>query len=178
MKEVLIKATFLFFLSFSPLLLFANTGGDCIDGEVEEKCEDQNVELPKVFLIGEYAEEFEIASSEYSLQLLDACKQDMGMAYLKWLTMLFEMEDYAQTVGLDLKGVKMWIKVFWNEEGGVDHIAYYLKPKSKNIDKEELTIFFTSFMEDYKFPLVTEEKFSHYGSASFPILARGKKDNN
>ncbi len=171
MKEIIIKATYLFLLILIPFLSFANNDEDCKDDGVEV-CEEQDAELPKVFLIGEFAEEFEATSAEYSLQLMDACDQDMNLAYIKWLTMLFDMEDYAYDVGLDLKGLKMWVKVFWSEEGTIDHIAYYLKPKSRNIDKEELTAFLMSFIADYEFPLQPEEKFSHYGSASFPILAR------
>lgn len=163
-------------LALCPIFAFGNTGGDedC-DSENTEICvEQQDVELPKVFLIGEYAEEFDAASAEYSLQLIDACKKDMNIAYIKWLSMLQEMENYAETLGFEIKGVKMWVKVFWDTNGTIDHIAYYLKPHSRNVDVNELTAFFMSFMNQYEFPLIAEEKFSNYGSAAFPIVTRRK----
>lgn len=133
-----------------------------------------DLELPKVFLIGEYIEEFDLASAEYKLQLLEACEQDMHRAYFKWLSMLQEMENYADALEFDIKGVKMWIKVFWSPEGDIDHIAYYLKPNSKNVNVDELTAFFSSFIKQYKFPLTTDAKFSNYGSASFPVVSKRK----
>lgn len=175
MNGVIKKLIFFSLVSCLPMLAFANTGGDedC-ENEAVETCYEQDVELPKVFLIGEYAEEFDLASAEYSLQLIDACKQDMNLAYYKWLSMLQEMEEYAETLGFEMKGVKMWIKVFWAENGKIDHIAYYLKPKSRNVNVDELTAFLMSFMNKYEFPLITEEKFSNYGSAAFPIVSRRK----
>ncbi len=149
---------------------FANNGGG-------DECEDQNADLPKVFLIGEYAEEFETASSEYRLQLMEACNNDMEKAFNAWVGMLTEMEDYAEQLDIDIKGVKMWVKIFWNEDGQIAHIAYYLKPHSKNIDVDELTAFLMSFMNRYSFPVESAEKFSHYGSASFPTLYRAPVGN-
>lgn len=180
MKGAIIKITLLTLLFTAPVMAYAYTGGedDCAEDHTET-CVDQDLELPKVFLIGEYAEEFDLASAEYSLQLIDACKQDMNLAYFKWLSMLQEMEDYAESIDFEIKGTKMWIKVFWDTNGKIDHIAYYLKPNSRNVDLDELTAFFMSFMNRYEFPLITEEKFSNYGSASFPIVSRRKSaDSN
>ncbi len=172
MKGAIIKITYFITFVMIPLYVFSNTE--------KPYNELQIVELPKVFLIGEHAEEFDAASTEYQLQLLDACKQDMNLAYFKWLSMLQQMENYAETIDYDIKGAKMWIKVFWAADGKIDHIAYYLKPHSKNMDVDKLTAFFMSFMNHYTFPLQAEEKFSNYGSATFPVLAKRKKveDNN
>lgn len=174
MKGAIIKYTFVAMLFATPFFAFANTVGDDECEDTAEYCEVQIVDLPKVFLIGEYAEEFDLASAEYSLQLMEACNQDMNQAYFKWLSMLQEMEDYAETLDFEIKGVKMWIKVFWDTNGKIDHIAYYLKPNSRNVDLDELTAFFMSFMNQYEFPLITEEKFSNYGSAAFPIVSSRK----
>ncbi len=179
MKRAIILFTFYTLLLGTPTFALANNGGgdDCVE-ENTENCDYQDLELPKVFLIGEYADEFEIASAEYSLQLMDACEQDMNKAYFKWLSMLQEMEDYADGLDFEIKGVKMWIKVFWDKDGTIDHIAYYLKPNSRNVNVDRLSAFFSSFMNQYQFPLEAKEKFSNYGSAAFPIVSRRKNTDN
>ncbi len=169
---IYIMGLLLAFVIYQPSLLANNGGGDdCV-----EICEeDQDTDLPKVFLIGQYSEEFETASEEYRLQLLEACNHDIDLAFGKWIDLLLKMEEYANMLEYDIKGVKMWIKVFWNEEGGIDHIAYYLKPKSRNISIDELSAFFMSFINHYQFPLTADDKFSHYGSAQFPILSPSRQ---
>jgi hypothetical protein len=167
---------FILLLLALPMIAFATEGeeGDCEDYGIEI-CQDND--LPKVFLIGEYPEQFELASEEYRLQLLDACEHDMKAAFDKWVGMLQAMEDFAELVEFDIKSVKMWIKVFWAEDGQIDHIAFYLKPNSKNVDVNQLTAFFQTFMNNYKFPLEAVDKYSHYGSASFPTAMRYRKTN-
>lgn len=179
MNGAIKKIIFFSLITCSPFFAFANTGGDedC-ENEVVEICEEQDVQLPKVFLIGEYPEEFDQASNDYKLQLIDACGQDMNRAYYKWQSMLIEMEDYAEALGVDINGVKMWIKVFWATDGQIDHIAYYLKPRSRNMNVDELSVFFISFMKRYKFPLITKEKYSNYGSASFPTVSKRRNNDN
>lgn len=132
----------------------------------------QGAQLPKVFLIGEYSEEFENMSMEYKSNLMKACEYDMDVAFQKWMSMLQEMEAYADQIEYDIKGVKIWMKVFWKNDGSIKHIAYYLKPRSRNTDTEELSAFFSSFMNNYRFPLISKEKYSHYGSAAFPTVPK------
>lgn len=180
MNGAIKKIIFFSLITCTPFLAFANTGGDddC-ENETVETCEEQDVKLPKVFLIGEYPEEFDLASAEYNLQLLDACNQNMDRAYYKWQSMLIEMEDYAEALGFEIKGVKMWIKVFWAANGKIDHIAYHLKPKSRNVDQNRLTAFLMNFMDKYEFPLIADEKFSNYSIANFPtVFVRNNDDNN
>ena len=86
--------------------------------------------------------------------------------------MLQEMEAYSNLIGYDLKGVRAWLNIFWEKDGRIRHIAYYLKPSSKLVDLTELTAFFSSFINHYSFPLVTDSRYSHYGSASFPTAPR------
>ena len=127
---------------------------------------------PKVFILGEHESAYEKLNIDYSVMLLTACQGDMDLAYQKWLSMLTEMEAYATLINYDIKGVKVWLNVFWSEDGTVKHIAYHLKQNSRNIDTAEFTAFLISFMGKYKFPLINEEKYSHYGSASFPTQPR------
>ncbi len=128
--------------------------------------------LPPVFIIGEHEAAFNALMLDYQTLLLTACDDNMDMAYNKWLGMLEEMEAYANIVDIDLKGVKMWINVFWDEKGKIRHIAYYLKPQSRNIDTRYLTAFLTEFSKNYRFPLEYKEHYSHYGSANFPVFPR------
>lgn len=135
---------------------------------------------PKVFMLGEHEAAFEQLSYAYPVMLLEACDNDMNVAYGKWLDMLQAMESHSEEIGYDLKAVKVWLNVFWAKDGTIEHIAYYLKPTSKNIDTERLTLFLISFMNNYTFPLVYTENYAHYGSASFPTMPRrvDKKKNN
>ncbi len=137
----------------------------------------QKTQLPKVFLIGEFSQEFEEMSVSYRSNLLSVTDFDMEAAYDKWVSMLQEMEAYAEQINFDIKGVKLWVKVFWEPDGSIKHIAYYLKPKSRNIDTEELTAFFSSFINNYRFPLVTSKRYTHYGSAAFPTQPKRLKQN-
>lgn len=123
---------------------------------------------PKVFILGEHEKAYEQLNLDYSTMLLTACRGDMDVAYEKWISMLSEMEAYATLINYDIKGVKVWLNVFWDKDGTVKHIAYHLKQNSRNIDTAEFTAFLISFINHYKFPLVINKKYSHYGSASFP----------
>ncbi|MEL6989323.1 MAG: hypothetical protein AAGK97_16040, partial [Bacteroidota bacterium] len=71
------------------------------------------------------------------------------------------------------------LNVFWDNEGGIDHIMYYPKPISRNTNFEELTAFFKSFINNYEFNLKSESKYYHFGQASFPttykIIHNAKK---
>ena len=137
-----------------------------------------STDLPKVFRLGQHDKAYEKLFDQHSKSLLEICNDDMDVAFDKWLSMLKEMEAYATSIDYDLKGIKVWLNVFWNEDGSIRHIAYHLKVNSKNIRyQEELTAFFSSFMNHYKFPLVSGNGFSHYGSASFPTFARRIKPN-
>lgn len=122
--------------------------------------------------MGEYITQSEDINFEYETLLLDACKYDMDKAYQLWIGMLHSMEDYSESIDFDLKGIKCWIKVYWATDGTISHIAYFLKPNSKNINTDELTTFFDSFASQYTLPFEAGDKFSHYGSASYPIYPR------
>ena len=138
----------------------------CVNSQLELLQNDTTP--PKVFILGEHEKAYEQLNLDYSVMLLTACKGDMDNAYQKWVSMLNEMEAYATMINYDIKGVKVWLNVFWNNDGTIKHIAYHLKQNSRNIDTAELTAFLTSFMNHYTFPLVVDKKYSHYGSASFP----------
>ena len=128
--------------------------------------------LPLVFILGEHAEQYDAMTEQYSNMLLDECKGDMQVAYTKWMSMLKEMETYANEIGYNMDGVQIWMNVFWNKDGSVKHIAYYLKPESKVVPLEELTAFIKTFAKQYKFPLLSKNPYVHYGHAFFPTTAK------
>ena len=162
-----------YFLTFSLLSLFLFVQAtNIVDVNSQFGLLQIDTTPPKVFILGEHEKAYEQLNLEYSVMLLSACKGDMNTAYQKWISMLNEMEAYATLINYEIKGVKLWLNVFWNNDGTVNHIAYHLKQNSRNIDTAEFTAFLTSFINHYKFPLVIKEKYSHYGSASFPTHPR------
>lgn len=124
----------------------------------------------KVFIIGEEERRYEAIIQQYSLMLFQVCNNSMEEAYDYWNMLLQDMELKAQKMNIDIKGVKIWMNVFWNANGQIDYIVYHPKPNSKNMNYHELTTFFTQFISQYQLPLKANQKFSHYGSASFPIF--------
>ena len=160
-------------LTFSFLSLFLSIQySGLADGINDLYLLENDTTPPKVFILGEHEKAYEQLNLNYSVMLLTACNGDMDFAYKKWLSMLNEMEAYGTLINYDIKGVKVWLNVFWNVDGTVKHIAYHLKQNSRNIDTAEFTAFLSSFINHYKFPLVTDKKYSHYGSASFPTHPR------
>lgn len=126
----------------------------------------------KVMLIGEKDAYYEQLVGECGNMLLMVTEESMDKAYTSWTGMLSDMEAYSEEYGLDIKGVKLWINLFWNADGSVRNIFYYPKPTSRNMDFEKLTAFLEDFATSYKFSFDSESCFSHYASASFPIRHR------
>lgn len=119
-------------------------------------------------MLGEYGKEYEEIMPAYET-LLEACDGEMELAFNKLMGMVREMEAYASLVGYDLKGVNAWMHFFWRPDGTIEHIGFYLKPNSRNVNTEGLKSFLTSFTKQYKLPLRNGKKFAHYSSFSFPI---------
>lgn len=128
-----------------------------------------NQPLPKVFLIGEYEDKYGDLYEEYNEILLTVCDNNMNLAFDRWMDMINEMEEYAKSIEYDINGVKVWLKLFWAKDGAIDHISYFLKPDSRNINRAELSAFFSSFINNYKLPVTSSVKFTHNGSAQFPV---------
>jgi hypothetical protein len=128
----------------------------------------KKLSLPKVFQIGEYEDQYGLLYETYHDILLSVCNDDMGLAFDKWMDMIAEMEAYAKQIDFNLNGVKIWLKVFWNEDGTIQYISFYRKPNSINIDVAEMSAFLSSFMNRYKMPISTNLKFTHNASAQFP----------
>lgn len=124
----------------------------------------------KVSFIGENEKEYEQLMVECSTPLLYVSNNSMDEAYDIWTHMLAEMTARADNQGLDIKGVKIWINLFWEADGSIKKILYYPKPKSKNMDFDQLTSFFQSFAQDFNLDLDNDSCFSHHGTAAFPVV--------
>ncbi len=123
----------------------------------------------KVAFIGENEKEYEQLISECSTPLLYVSDNDMDEAFDIWTIMLAKMTIKAKDQGIDIKGVKIWINLFWEADGSIKKILYYPKPKSKNMDFDQLTAFFQTFAEDYNLDIDYESCFSHHATAAFPV---------
>ena len=127
-------------------------------------------ELPAAFLISEDDNAYGDLVKATPTLLLQICEDSMDIAYKKWIYMLADMEDSAVDKGFEIRGLKVWMNVFWNADGSIEHIVYYPKPNSKNIEYSDFTNFLNEFAESYKMDIKAEAQFAHYGSASFPTF--------
>lgn len=132
----------------------------------------QVVSVDKAMLIGEQDAYYEQLVNECGTMLLTVSDNSMENAFALWNNLLADMEDSANTEDFDIKGVKVWINCFWNEDGSIKNIFYYPKPTSKNMDFTKLTAFFNEFAKSYVFPSAFDSCFSHYGSGSWPVRTR------
>ena len=128
---------------------------------------------PKVFLIGQYEAHYN-AQVAASTSLVRVCDNDVRKAYGYLRQMAIGIQKLAFAEGFDLNGVKCWIHFFWNPDGSIKYIAFYLKPSSKNVSAEALSAFFTRFANSYHLPVQTFKPFQLYTSLSFPVLKLGK----
>lgn len=150
--------------SFIPfifcLLLVNNTKSQSV-----QPAKDPSLTIPPVFLLGEYEQQYEEIVPRYS-SLLEACNGDMQVAFGKLMSMMKEMEAYGELTGYNLKDINAWMHFFWRKDGTIEHIGFYLKPNSRNVNPEGLKNFLAGFAKQYKFPLNASSGFSHYSSFS------------
>ncbi len=107
---------------------------------------------------------------------------DIDIAFREWSNLLMDMEDYADELKFDIKGVKMWINLYFNADGTIEHLAFFPKPNSRNVPVEHLTAFFKNFVHDYSLNVDAAKPFQHSASTSFPtffsreMVSTGKKN--
>ncbi len=150
------------------ILFIAISGWSQMKGKPEILHEQTN--LPRVFMIGEYEKPYESMSAGYDKMLLNAYGDDLTRAFYAWTSILMEMENYAREVHFDLSGLKLWMNVFINQDGTIQHIVYFPKPNSRNMEFELLTDFLNNFCKVYRFKDPLTVKCAHFGSASFPTF--------
>ncbi|MEM9991708.1 MAG: hypothetical protein AAF738_08090 [Bacteroidota bacterium] len=94
--------------------------------------------MPRVFVLGEYEEEYYLLQQTYATTLLEVCDDDMQLAFGKLTTMYEEMEVYAEQIGYDINGVRLWIHVFWDETGVIEYLGFHLRPNSRKVEHEDV----------------------------------------
>lgn len=130
--------------------------------------------LPPVFELGKNEQAYDKLSQEYARTLLAVSDNDMKKALNNWLELVKSIQDYASAIQFNINGLKVWLHVFWREDGAIDHLGYFLLPDSRFIKPEELNAFFASFVRQYQGTLQSDRKFSHYTSATFPTFVNKK----
>ena len=126
--------------------------------------------VPEVFLIGEYEDQYLALSKQHPAIFMSVYNNDIDKAFRGWSNMLMDMEDYAANINFDMKGVKLWINLYFNADGSIEHLAFYPKPNSRNLPVEHLAAFFKTFIRDYKMDVKSEKAFQHSASAAFPTF--------
>lgn len=81
-----------------------------------------------------------------------------------------DVEDYALELNFDLKGVKLWLNIYFNADGTISNLAFFPKPNSRNVPNEQLVAFFKNFIRQYHLIQSTDVGFQHSASASFPTF--------
>lgn len=158
----------LIILVFITLVHFTANGQSAV---APQKFQDQP-NLPKAFMIGEYEQPYENLINTYNKLLLNVCNNDLNKAYDIWSTILLDLEEYSKEMDFDLNGLKLWLYFFINADGSIQHIVYFPKANSRNTNYELVTSFFASFCKNYKLKVEITEKCSHYASASFPTFIK------
>jgi hypothetical protein len=131
-----------------------------------------DMQIAMVYYIGEDEKNYEKMVQEYSAMLFNVCNNDINKAYDVWSDLLQNLEVYADKNNADIKGVRLWLNVFWDKDGGIDYIVFYPKPNSKKMNYEYIKEVLTGFARFYQLPVKFKQKFSHYGSAAFPVISR------
>jgi hypothetical protein len=129
-----------------------------------------NVTIPSVFLIGEYEDQYLALSKSHPALFMSVYNNDIDKAFRGYSNFLMDVEDYAAELGFDIRGVKLWLNIYFNADGTIEHLAFYPKPNSKNVPVEQLNAFFKNFVEQYRFPVKAEKAYQHSASAGFPTF--------
>jgi hypothetical protein len=126
--------------------------------------------LPKVFLIGEHEARYLELSQAHPAVFISVFQNDLDLAYRVWSDCLMDIEDHASRTRFDLHGVKLWLNLYFNDDGTIAHLAFYPKPNSREVSLDQLVTFFKSFAADYQLPVIALKGFHHSTSVSFPTM--------
>ena len=131
-----------------------------------------SAQLEKVFLLGEEEERYEQLVGSYSQSLLEATSGNITQAFEGWLDMQKAIDRYATSQNYDLNGVKVWLHVFWNANGSIDHLGFLLRPDSRFVKNDELRALLAGFIGQYQLPFQSGRTFNHYTGATFPTISQ------
>lgn len=132
----------------------------------------QSGNMEKVFLLGAEEQRYEQLTSSYSQSLLEATGGNITSAFEGWLHMQQAIDAYAASQNYDLNGVRLWLHVFWAPTGEVDQIGFLLRPDSRLVDDNEIKALLAGFVGQYRLPVQSQQKFSHYTGATFPTISQ------
>ncbi len=121
-------------------------------------------------MIGQYEDQYLALSQKYPATFMSVYHDDIELAYRSWSNILMDMEDYAGSIDFDIKGVKLWINIYFNQDGTIAHLAFFPKPNSRNIQDEYLAAFFKNFVRDYKMQVTADKGFQNSASGAFPTF--------
>ncbi len=154
--KYLIRITFTLFLVSAHLQTYAQTSG--------------TTPLPEVFLIGEYEDQYLSLSDAFPEALMSLYHNNIDLAYKGWSGFMMDVEDYAADLKFDIRGVKLWINIYFNPDGTIAHLAFFPKPNSRNVPEEHLLAFFKNFVRQYHYTETSDKGFQHSASVSFPTF--------
>lgn len=126
--------------------------------------------LDRAFVLGENEQSYEQLAAKYATGLLQVSNNDMQAAFDNWVNLLQAVDDYADRINYDIKGVKVYLHVFVAPSGTIDHIGFLPRPDSRNVSVDELRAFFSGFTRSYRLPITADQPFNHYAGATFPTL--------
>ena len=130
-------------------------------------------DVTRCFQIGENQDQFLLLAQNHPSTLLDVYDNSMTNSYKAFTDVMKSLEKYADNKGLDLKGLKLWVNVYWDKSGEITHITYYPKPNSKNLDYKQVTKLFDEFIADAPLSKTYHENYIHNGSIAFPVFNYG-----
>lgn len=130
----------------------------------------QSTGIPEVFLIGEYEDQYLALAQHHPEVFLSVYHNNIDQAFKGWSELLMDIEDYAADTKFDIKGVKLWLNVYFNADGTISNLAFYPKPNSRNIPQDQLVAFFKNFVRQYRFTETYTTGFQHSSGASFPTF--------
>lgn len=128
----------------------------------------QNVK--KAFVLGDNEEAYETLSREHARTLLAVSENDPSEALANWFETMRALEQYAASIDFDINGLRVLMHIFWNENGTIRNIGYFIMPDSRNYKEENLSALFASFARQHTSELTSDRKFSHYTNVSFPTF--------
>lgn len=131
--------------------------------------------LPTVIEASQHSALLEQLSSTYRASLFSASDTNFVQTVQNWRLFLVSMEEYAEEINFDLKGIKVWLKIFWAKDGTIDHIAYILSDRSINIAPTDWEAFLRSFMRNRKIAVSHQRRFSYDSRVFFPLTYRNHK---
>ena len=129
-------------------------------------------QVPKIIEGTQNGPLLEELNGQYKASLFSASERDFAKTIHNWRLFLLSMQEYAASINFDLKGVKIWLKVYWAKDGSIEHMAYILSDRSINVDPSDLEGFLRSFMRNYKLPLVHKQRFAYDSQVLFPLPYR------